>query len=397
MGMNCSTGYTPPINSTNISSLEVPGPSKDTMYLPLILNIGSIASIVLSSIAFATNTFALAIFLQIRRDDGTLRFLLLLLSANEIVFNAANVSFEVAERRRYATRGVLSSHTAVFNLMTFILTSRIFTDTFLICRNWCVVLIALSRFEVILKPFSRQNGLVLNRRTLLVLHLIILMVAAAAATIYATGHPFWYCKSVPKFGSFNEVKPEPIFEGYWAFTIAFFSLQSLLPPVIVCVVTALMIFLFRRQASRLRGSMAPGRSSNYSTATRGVIILLIFFLIFESFAFFITILFSVSKQLDIPMDMTSSHTRVLLTMFSNLVIVCDSIFNFVAYMLGNTAFRKQVALCPAGGRLRKRNVRSNTLSKSSNITLKRLSFRERVTGQDGSASYTRTCTTTAVE
>lgn len=284
-------------------------------------------SVALGLFAMTTNAAALRLFCQRPRHRSaqpgspftsspgrlsrTLRRLLLLLCLAEsgftLSFCAHTIFFTLLHLRPIPSIGIL--HLLLYGSLFFYFTANVCIPV----RNWCILLIAVSRFEVVAKPFARQQGKVCtSRRLMFVLGFIgVISIALTVPRLFdeqwTTCHPdpstsYLIFRRLPGSQDLQNLK--------WSLFLVYFTLQSLIPPFAVVLLSMAMIACLRRRRRA-------------SALTRAVLLLLVLFGLLES------------AQFVLAADCLNGVYKPeceLKAASGNLLVVLDSCANFFVYM-----------------------------------------------------------------
>uniref|UniRef100_A0A1I8IS56 Cytochrome P450 n=1 Tax=Macrostomum lignano TaxID=282301 RepID=A0A1I8IS56_9PLAT len=309
----------------------------------------------LGSINLVLNTISFLVFLWHRQKESIVRILLLFLSATESLASLGMTSVQTIRLLTDILRDRVSYPSAAVAKATidYLSVSWVIANTFLMARNWCIVLIAVTRCEVVLRPFSRHGvRRVFSHRTVLISFIGILLLSCAFGVPKAFQENYDFCSSTGRIVGVQPVEP---FSNYAGFYLASMFFQAVLPVIIVGLVSVAMTIVLRRETNvgnqlinestsqsvdqRTQSSQLHRchcSNARRSRATRMVQLLLVAFVSLEM-PMFLTVMVGIrlpdeSEFWDIFMAYAMEVT--------NLCLNLDSTCNFFIYMKTNSTFRQ---------------------------------------------------------
>ncbi|KAA0198401.1 putative rhodopsin orphan GPCR [Fasciolopsis buskii] len=235
-------------------------------------------------------------------------------------------------------------------------------DLGLLCRNWCVCLITISRAEVILWPLGSKcwQRILRKRRWFLMTFILLMCALAILAYVKHADYVGSLCFDSTRMKFALWMQPFIMKEKQFALfeLFGYHMVQSCLSWVIICLFTIIIIVQLKpwnRENSRLfsgtsenstltsvhsqsRGSAVQSsavrvRQLNQIRATRAVLVIVLLFVILQ----FPSVV-SVALQCGGYVDMHSSTMRTLESL-ANTLIVANSIGNFFAFIFMLKHFR----------------------------------------------------------
>uniref|UniRef100_A0A1I8IWJ4 G_PROTEIN_RECEP_F1_2 domain-containing protein n=1 Tax=Macrostomum lignano TaxID=282301 RepID=A0A1I8IWJ4_9PLAT len=296
-----------------------------------------------------TNGFSLIIFI-LDRKNIIMRRLLLLLSLSETVLNiclASNftVMLWVGNRQRLFQL----PDSANFITGAFFLSFMLF-NAFIMIRNWCLVMIAGSRCEVVRNPLSTRSGQLFSPNRTLGGYILLTVISLALCSPRMFEFT-WTVFPKPCNATGNETSTylltimthqrlDNLYEYKHYKTLLLFPMQTIAPIFLISFLSFLIIFtLRRRQFNQQPGSLGGGGAArSQDAATKTVMVLLICFVVFElpTFVFFVLNNTAFKK-------LANSRTVKLHTTFIANILVCvDSFSNFIVYSSTSNTFRDTV-------------------------------------------------------
>lgn len=275
-------------------------------------------------IALCLNVIALHTFCtvygQIRRISSTLRTLLILLSICEIGFTFSYcVHTWIYMCISYPRTSAALTWALHVTSETAYLAANVFTPA----RNWCIVLIALSRLEVVIKPFAYQQGKIFTKRTIayVLAFLVVCVISLSVPRLFT--YRWHLCQNEDGKYFLHSEYLDVLTHIQIAITL-YFSIQSVIPPCIVAVSSVVMILMLRHRES----------SQSNSAVTKSVLVLLGLFSFLEGTQFIMALLCMTKEE---------STVCLFLMSFGNNLIVLDSCCNFVVYMSTTREFRHNMS------------------------------------------------------
>lgn len=288
--------------------------------------------ICLSIVALILNLFSLFIFWH-QPKSSTMRVTLILLSISETLFHSCMLL-------NYISVELLIVKYAIGETPTFwhlYITPRISAVTmvilhvFISARNWCNLIISMSRTEAVLYPMKCRRLFRQSR-----IYFIYFFTTAVAVVFSILRHldvAMTICISTEYFvnsPNYFSVKVTAIFN------IIYFILQTGIPWLSVITSTVIMIIVLSRfHSDRLLSN--PVSQRNQKVAIRTVLLLAIIFSLCELPNLIVTFIYNLNSFINFEFI----NPEIVIKLGNTLVIL-DSIFNFFVYAASLPYFRRKL-------------------------------------------------------
>lgn len=293
--------------------------------------------------ALAGNTISLFVLTRARlkRDFGHVRIFLVCLTVADLGFNifAActtinDLLFILPAYQRACQAGCL--------LWRAVLMWQV--DSLISTRNWCVVLIALSRCDAILRPMNRLKRKI-SWRKLTVFVVIIFIISMSMAMARLFGEKAVICASANttlKFKIIAFQKEKPLFHVFNE--VICFIFQRAAPIVIIFFTTVAMLAnVLRRRSSQMEAAQHLNSTHQNSAirATRTVITLTTVFILLEGLTFVYSLVKETMEQIGNPVD---NETDMVMEMVNRICTIIDSCCNAFIYVMSGRLVKREFRL-----------------------------------------------------
>lgn len=285
---------------------------------------------------------------------GPIRLNLLILSISETALNSCIAMFKILSEpdidKHFNMAGLLFDTIVFWNILTLICT-----------RNWIVVLIALSRCEVVFLPLNSVRGLKFNNSVIKICSITIVIFSYALSFVRLFSKKATVCSNV------SRIILEPYLYHHWQYVIyetyCFFIYQSVLPVILVAGVSlAMFVSLIKGPDDGLKKCMSSRnqigmrrkniKAFSQRKATRTIFVLALVFTSLEGPVFIIQAL---TQSGMILVGKANETLRRHVFSLINLLVVFDSCCNVFVYMITSDKFRGEIrrlmglfGYCPNG-------------------------------------------------
>lgn len=287
--------------------------------------------LVLSLFALVGNAISLVVLMRPRfqTDAKSLRLHLLLLSATEVLFTlcfAQWFTFQLLKNVILCSNCALIC--AAFDLLLMCL-----SDGFMTTRNWCIVFIAVSRCEAIVRPLTSLGKKVFTRTRIKVLFIIVLACGLAAPIIreFVT-QEFTLCRVFGNASDALEHNNWDLDRGHEFIELLIgFGFQRGIPTLLVSLTTLAIVVTV---ITNTRRQFSLARRATAVRATRTVIVLTVVFILLEG-AYFLYVLVDV-----FGLAKVEAWNHVMETV-NRICLILDSCANAGIYIMSSKLFREE--------------------------------------------------------
>lgn len=310
----------------------------------------------LSIIAFLLNTIAILIFFY-QPKRSVMRFNLIILSVAESLFNFIVILCFLLTCADLMTISLPRFSAPSFGSIEIVPRAYkltiIFMDIMVCVRNWCNLLIAASRAEVIAKSIGKERFF--RKSSIYAILGTIFLLSTGLAILRHCDVQLLVCENSNNGTYFSEERLYLPPVALKTITLIWFFIQCIIPwtGVVVCssIMTVAICRNFKKR--KLLNVSASSSQKRRNTALRTVLGLALTFTICELPTFLFTIVSGI--------EISGMEKYKVLINISNSLIVLDSVINFLVYAAAMPQFREdfcKLVRLQGLGRQRRHNIYS---------------------------------------
>lgn len=275
------------------------------------------------------------------REFRSLRLHLVLLSITEILFCATYMILDVLRAAMFTSQEKFARSAAAAAATGDVLLTTLL-DSCLSTRNWCIALIAMSRWEVVVRPLaSLRCKLLSNTRVKGLFFAFAVFSVLISCTRFLALKKFSVCHrpvtdNFSKNSNNSRINHESDVIFYEVLFV--FAFQRVIPIAFILISTATITFKLICRHVCSKNNHNFGSHMNAILANRTVLLLTAVTLLLEG-------VYVVYKIVDLSGVANLSAFAVTLEKTNRVFLILDSCCNAVIYVLANRVLKEEVLVC----------------------------------------------------